>query len=88
MERTLLVDPTQEVFSAHVDQISNGTVSVRTSADFKKYPLGTIETIITDHITHCPVCSDILPYARREPDPGEKANPLDGDTGHIASDRC
>ena len=43
MERTVLVDPTQEVFSAHVDQIANGTVSVRTSADFKKYPLGAIE---------------------------------------------
>ena len=39
MERTLLVDPTEEVFGAHIDQIANGTVAVVSAADFRKtYP--------------------------------------------------
>ena len=46
-----------------------------TAADFKKYPDGVLDRVITDHLTNCEVCGE-LPYARTEPDKKQKAMPL------------
>ena len=43
------------------------TVEIVTAADFKKYPDGVLDRVITDHLTNCEVCGE-LPYARTEPD--------------------
>ena len=39
IEKTVLLDATQEVVSAHTDLIANGTIAVVSAADFRKnYP--------------------------------------------------
>ena len=83
-EKTLLVNPTPEVWSAHLDQIAAGTVEIVTAADFKKYPDGVLDRVITDHLTNCEVCGE-LPYARTEPDKKQKAMPLGPPDGSLSS---
>ena len=59
MERTLLLDPTEEVFTAHNDLIASGRVAVVSEADFrKKYP-EKIGALVEDHRKHCPVCGKL-----------------------------
>ena len=48
-EKTVLLDATQEVVSAHLDLIASGTVAVASAADFKKYPPAVVGELIDDH---------------------------------------
>ena len=65
-EKTVLLDATQEVVSAHLDLIASGTVAVASAADFKKYPPAVVEELIDDHGRFCDVCGT-LEYARTIP---------------------
>ena len=50
-EKTLLVNPTPEVWSAHLDQIAAGTVAVASAADFGKFPPGVVGRLIEGWIS-------------------------------------
>ena len=80
MERTGLLDPTEEVFGAHIDLIASGHVAVVSEADFwKRYP-DKIGALIEDHRKHCPVCGElehprVIPPKNTPSDPGVFDNP-------------
>ena len=75
-ERTILLDPTEEVFGKNLDQIADGTVEVWSAADFpigEKYPAGTVDKLIADYLEFSDgVCGRSLPYPRTKVDKNRK----------------
>ena len=78
IERSVLLDPAESVFGSHMDLIQAGTLSVRSAADFKKFPPCTVDKLISDHTENCAICG-ALPYARVLPGPRQMANSLADD---------
>ena len=70
------MDPTEEVFGAHSDQIANGTVAVVSAADFRKnYPENIVGRLIDDHHRFCTEVCAGREYARTIPPKKSPAYP-------------
>ena len=54
-------------FGAHMELIQDGTISVRSGVDFKRFPPNTVDKLVEDHTSNCSICGQ-LPYARRPPE--------------------
>ena len=79
IEKSVLLDPAESVFGSHMDLIQDGTISVRSAADFKKFPPRTIDKLVADHTENCAVCGS-LPYLRVLPGPRQEAHHLHDDS--------
>ena len=66
IEKPVLLDPDESTFGAHMELIQDGTISVRSGVDFKRFPPNTVDKLVEDHTSNCSICGQ-LPYARRPP---------------------
>ena len=67
IEKPVLLDPDESTFGAHMELIQDGTISVRSGVDFKRFPPNTVDKLVEDHTSNCSICGQ-LPYARRPPE--------------------
>ena len=49
IEKSVLLDPDESTFGAHMELIQDGTISVRSGVDFKKIPTQLTCRLSSDH---------------------------------------
>ena len=49
IEKPVLLDPDESTFGAHMELIQDGTISVRSGVDFKRFPPNTVDKLVEDH---------------------------------------